>query len=196
MASPSQWAWIWASSGSWWWTGKPGVLQSMGLQRFRHDWVNELNRNIILLYVYVCMLSRVWLFAVPWTVAHQASLSMGFHRQEYQSGLPFFSPGNLPGPGIKPEFPTLAGGFLNTEPPGKPHLYIYSTYSNRIKSLEKWIPILRVNQVHKNYVGNQTWREKSVAKTWSPIKPLWPYCEVWLRGSPPAWFLSASNLRT
>ena len=43
MASPTWWAWIWASSASWWWTGKPGVLQSMGLQRVRHDWETELN---------------------------------------------------------------------------------------------------------------------------------------------------------
>ena len=37
------WTWVWASSGSWWWTGKPGVLQSMGSQRVGHDWVTELN---------------------------------------------------------------------------------------------------------------------------------------------------------
>ena len=43
MASPTQWTWVWASSRSWWWTEKPGVLQSMGLQRFRHDWTTELN---------------------------------------------------------------------------------------------------------------------------------------------------------
>ena len=43
MASPTQWTRVWASSGSWWWTGRPGVLQSMGLQRVRHDWVAELN---------------------------------------------------------------------------------------------------------------------------------------------------------
>ena len=43
MASPTQWTWVWASSGSWWWTGKPGVLLSMGSQRVRHDWVTELN---------------------------------------------------------------------------------------------------------------------------------------------------------
>ena len=42
MASPTWWTWVWASSGSWWWTGKPGVLQSMGLQRLRHDWTTEL----------------------------------------------------------------------------------------------------------------------------------------------------------
>ena len=44
MASPTRWAWVWASSGSWWWTVKPGVLQSMGLQKVRHDWATELNR--------------------------------------------------------------------------------------------------------------------------------------------------------
>ena len=43
MASPTRWTWVWASSGSWWWTGRPGVLQSMGSQRFRHNWATELN---------------------------------------------------------------------------------------------------------------------------------------------------------
>ena len=43
MASPTQWAWVWVNSGSWWWTGRPGMLQSMGLQIVRHDWVTELN---------------------------------------------------------------------------------------------------------------------------------------------------------
>ena len=43
MASPTRWMWVWANSGSWWWTGKPGLLQAMGLQRVRHDWTTELN---------------------------------------------------------------------------------------------------------------------------------------------------------
>ena len=43
MASPTWWTWVWASSGSWWWTRKPSVLQSVGSQRVRHDWVTELN---------------------------------------------------------------------------------------------------------------------------------------------------------
>ena len=43
MASLTLWTWAWVSSGSWWWTGKPGVLQSMGSQRVRHNWVTELN---------------------------------------------------------------------------------------------------------------------------------------------------------
>ena len=64
-------------------------------------------------------LSRVRLFAIPWTVAHQAPLSMGFSRQEYWSGLPFPSPGDLPDPGIEPWSPGLQAGVLLSEPPGK-----------------------------------------------------------------------------
>ena len=65
-------------------------------------------------------LSRVGLFVTPWTVAYQASLSMGFSRQEYWSGLPFLSPGDLPDPGIEPGSPTLEADALTSEPPGKP----------------------------------------------------------------------------
>ena len=43
MASPIQWTWVWVNSGSWWWTGRPGVLQFMGSQRVRHNWATELN---------------------------------------------------------------------------------------------------------------------------------------------------------
>ena len=60
------------------------------------------------------------LFATPWTVAYQASLSMRFSRQEYWSGLPFPFPGNLPNPGIKPRSPTLQTDALTSAPPGKP----------------------------------------------------------------------------
>ena len=59
-------------------------------------------------------------FATPWSVAHQAPLFMGFPRQEYWSGFPFPSAGDLPDPGIEPASPALAGGFLTTEPLGKP----------------------------------------------------------------------------
>ena len=65
-------------------------------------------------------LSRVWLFATPWTVAYQAPPSMGFSRQEYLSGVPFPSPGDLPDPGIKPRFHKLWADTLPSEPPGKP----------------------------------------------------------------------------
>ena len=61
----------------------------------------------------------VRLFATSWTAALQAPLSMGFSRQEYWSGLPFPSPGDLPNPGIKPESPVLQADALSSEPPGK-----------------------------------------------------------------------------
>ena len=61
-------------------------------------------------------LSHVQLFATPWTVAHQAPLSMGFSRQEYWSGLPFPSPGDLPDPGIEPRSPALQADALTSEP--------------------------------------------------------------------------------
>ena len=58
-------------------------------------------------------------FVTPWAIIHQASLSMGFPRQEYWSGLPFSSPGDFPNPGIEPASPKLAGGFFTAERPGK-----------------------------------------------------------------------------
>ena len=56
----------------------------------------------------------------PWTIAHQAPLSMEFSRQEYWSVLTFPTPRDLPNPGIEPGSPALAGGFFTTEPPGMP----------------------------------------------------------------------------
>ena len=64
-------------------------------------------------------LSRVRLYATPWTVACQAPLSMGFSRQDYWSGLPFPSPGDLPDSGIEPGAPALQADALPSEPPGK-----------------------------------------------------------------------------
>ena len=67
-------------------------------------------------------------FATSWTVARQAPLSIGFHKQEHWNGLPFPSPGDLHDPGMELRFPlspvspALAGGFFTTEPSGKPHL--------------------------------------------------------------------------
>ena len=58
--------------------------------------------------------------ATPWTVAHQATLSLEFSRQEYWSGLPFPSPGGLPNPEIKSRSPALQADSLLSEPPGKP----------------------------------------------------------------------------
>ena len=55
MASPTQWTWVWASSGSWWWTGQTGMLQSMGSQRVEHDWKTELAaKPRVSVYLYLC----------------------------------------------------------------------------------------------------------------------------------------------
>ena len=79
------------------------------------DIKGKITSNMIILLV------DVWLImsnsTTPWTVAHQAPLSMGFSRQEYWSGFPFLSPGDLPKPRIKPTFvlsPELTGGFFTT----------------------------------------------------------------------------------
>ena len=65
--------------------------------------------------VYMKSLSRVRLFVTLWTIANQSSLSMGFSRQEYWSGLPFPSPGDLPDPGIEPRSPALQADALLSE---------------------------------------------------------------------------------
>ena len=59
MASPTWWTWVWASSGSWWWTGKSGMLQSMELQRVGHDWATQQQQGWPLGY---------WPSAFSWTV--------------------------------------------------------------------------------------------------------------------------------
>ena len=69
--------------------------------------------------VKVKLLSHVWLFVTPWTVAYQAPPSMEFSRQEYWSGLPFPSPRDLPDPGIKPRSPALEAKSLPSQPPGR-----------------------------------------------------------------------------
>ena len=74
-------------------------------------------------------------FVTPWTVAHQAPLSMGFPRQEYWSGVPLPSPGDLPDPRLQPESPVLAYGFFTTEPPGKP---VVESISAPIIGLPPW----------------------------------------------------------
>ena len=63
----------------------------------------------------VKLLSHVRLFVIPWTVVYQASLSMGFSRQEYWSALPFSSPGDIPDPVIKPKSPALQADSLPSE---------------------------------------------------------------------------------
>ena len=104
MASPTRCTWIWASSGSWWWTGKLGVLQSMGSQRVGYNSATELTK-IVFRSMPAQLLNPVWLFVTPWTVAHHAPLSIEFSRLEYWNGLPFHPLEDLPDPGIEPTSP-------------------------------------------------------------------------------------------
>ena len=86
--------------------------------------IMKISSKISLYLSCACVLSYVWLFVTPWTIACQASLSTEFSRQEHWSGLPFPTLGALPNPGIETTSltsPALAGSFFTTVPPGKPH---------------------------------------------------------------------------
>ena len=71
MASVTQWTWVWVSSRSWWWTGRPGMLQSMGSQRVGHDWATELN------WIKITH-SSVLAWKIPWIKERGRLQSMGF----------------------------------------------------------------------------------------------------------------------
>ena len=90
------------------------------------------------------MLSHVQLFVIPWSVAGQAPLSTGFLRQEYWSGLPFTSPGDLPDQEIEPASPPLAGRFFITEPPGKPQLILNLLLPEN--STDSWNSLIKIKR--------------------------------------------------
>ena len=161
MASPTQWTWVRVNSGSWWWTGRPGVLRFMGSQRVRHDWATELNWTKSVLCIYelslctqVCVKVKVkmlvtqwcyvWLFAIPWTIAHQTPLSMGFFRQEYWSGQPFSSPGSSQ-PRAWTQSTALQAGPLLSEPPGKTIYSMLRKDPNKLVNIptHKFFTVLR-----------------------------------------------------
>ena len=139
MASPTRWTWVWTSSGSWWWTGKPGMLQFMGSQRAGHDLVTELNwicccfsvlqlclRVLQILYVScftfssVQSLRCVWLFATPWITARQASLSIT-NSQSLLKLMPIES--------VTPSKPLILCGPLLLLPPIPPSIRVFSNES-------------------------------------------------------------------
>ena len=74
---------------------------------------------------------------IPWTVVYQASLSMGFSRQEYGSGVPFPSPGDPPDPGIEPRSPALQADALPSEPPGNLHSTKFYVVRVKVKSFSR-----------------------------------------------------------
>ena len=119
--------------------------------------------------VKVKSLSHVRLFVTPWAVAYQAPLSMGFSRQEYWSGLPFPSPGDLPNPGIEPGFPTLEADALTSEPPGNQN---------------KWLFFIRS-------IGTQTISLSSQEAIWKgkiqKSSQTWPYHHCFWLAQPKRW---------
>ena len=103
--------------------------------------------KLLLLLLLLNRFSRVQLFAILWTTAHQAPLSMGFSRQKHWSGLPFPSPGYLPNLGIKPGFPALKADSLSSEPPG--------SLSEPLKPL--------ISQMEVGPASQSSYPEKSIA---------------------------------
>ena len=83
------------------------------------------------------MLSHVQLFAIPWTIAHKAPVSMVFSRQEYWSGLPCPPPGDLPNPGIESMSPALEGRFVTTGASGKSLLGFVNFLSMHLNQCER-----------------------------------------------------------
>ena len=123
----------------------------------------------IILWGAVLIHSHVRLLVTPWTVAHQAPPSMGFPRQEYWSGLPVPSRGDLPNPGIKPiclASPELAGSFFTTEPPGKLTLHYSLKFlilppckRGILRSSEKQIIIRRIKAIPWPIKSDQSWKK-------------------------------------
>ena len=86
MASLTQWTWVWVNSGSWWWTGRPGVLQSMGSQRVRHDWATELNWTDAHVWIWELDYKESWVLKnwCFWTVVLEKTLESPLDSKEIQ----------------------------------------------------------------------------------------------------------------
>ena len=82
MASPTQWTWVWVDSGSWWWTGRPGLVWFMGSQRVRHDWATELNW-----YTVVYRLPNLWIINI--LSSKRKIETQDFHSYAISSGACF-----------------------------------------------------------------------------------------------------------
>ena len=109
--------------------------------------------------------SSFWLSETAWTIAYQAPLSMEFSRQEYWSGLPFPSPGDLPNRGIEPGSPTLQVDSLRSESPGKPMWYpmvlLFATFPLENRTLPTGGRL------------SSTFPTPSLAVLWAPNAPQW-----------------------
>ena len=96
--------------------------------------------------------SSILAWEIPWTVAYQVPPSVKFSRQEYWSGLPFPSPGDLPDPGIEPRSPALQADALPSEPPGKPEVrnteVLNKCFKSAVEASIVCLILLRSSQAH------------------------------------------------
>ena len=112
--------------------------------------MKALLKSCVCVCVCVCVLTHVWLFAAPWTLAHQAPLSMEFSRKEYWNGLPLPTSGDLPNPGIKPKSPMsipLAGRFFTTN----------TIWEGSLNSQQLFKCIVPTNKHKKSYCLYEGW---------------------------------------
>ena len=115
------------------------------------------------MWLKVKSLSRVRLFAIPWTVAYEAPQFMEFSRQEYWSGLLFPSPGDLPAPGIEPGSPALQADALTSEPPEKPECgwVSFNPKTSLVAQVIKHLPAMQKTRVQS--LGQEDPLEKGMA---------------------------------
>ena len=136
-------------------------------------------------------LSRVCLFATPWTVAHQAPSSMEFSRQECWSGLPFPSAGDLPDPEIEPGSPALQADALPSEPPGNPNRLFHFSLWFPMKLLQSFPPYL---PARLSTVSSLIFAKWLFTSKWSGVLSKWGSDTCFAPTSQSFEFLLSSNL--
>ena len=112
-------------------------------------------------------------YTTPRTVAYQAPLSIGFSRQEYWSGLPFASPGDLPNPGIEPRSPALQADALSSEPPGKPMTNLDSILKSRDTTLPTKVRLVKAMVFPLVVYGCESWTVKKAEHRRTDAFELW-----------------------
>ena len=168
MASPTQWTWVWVNSGSWWWTGRPGVLQFMGSERVRHDGATEMNwcceksKVRCTLEKAMATHSSTLAWRIPWTEEPGRLRSMGLQRVGKDWVTSLHSLHTL---SLKKEMAThssvLAWRIPWTEEPGWP----WSTGSQRVSRTQlKWLSTHNVpnsmNSKYKKQRMTEWWKNR------------------------------------
>ena len=127
--------------------------ESLGHRLLEGGMVCPSRPSVASAHVFLHTWSVVFDSEIPWTVACQAPLPMGFSRQEYWSGLPFPPPGDLPNPGTEPVSPVLAGRFSTTEPLGKPHWLCRLSVTVRLGGMHRFLSPAPFSLSLKQFLG-------------------------------------------